>query len=598
MAGETKGVAYEALTKLVLEDLKAEGKLKGRIFWGEKPDDMTIKPDLTIGSSANAPAINLLITHSGAAGNSHMKYWRNMGELVESKVFLPSPARVFNLAFDSVIKEDLKKVQDASFDGQLIVGDRPYGDALQAWIDSNLKGFPKDKEEKVERLRELTKIDKELRRLIKLLRIDVQSLLMKTAPGHLAALWDAERSRRKGVAPRRRETFVRNGIAKLSLLSDLDLGFSKSPTFSKEEGDLLAELGIVSRTVSGPKISDLEIQSAVSLLPKASIRVLVADLAKKCHRWLEPIRMSKDLSTYVEWVRENRTILITPTGFFQQFKACHEGKMASPLNRDYTWLFYIAQEFIKCHSQSRTGFGTAQLLSEITKARKRSDYGSTIEEIISGEPVFRGVRSIERLISVQIGDHGSKGSRTIFDRYPTDMAEVSFVLASRMAEISAKDWGAFKAGALREALIQKNVVNDLTTYRLFQPLKQLAQQKVKDGSSLKLKSCFAEAADASEIREDSGSTEVLWTKSTLINWQSCSDAGRDHKKKELCGRAVALRYSWDAKAKRFIPRPGVKKLILVVDGTWRQSDLDALVRSGWDEIYYPDEMDKLAKAIV
>ena len=77
-----------------------------------------------------------------------------------------------------------------------------------------------------------------------------------------------------------------------------------------------------------------------------------------------------------------------------------------------------------------------------------------------------------------------------------------------------------------------------------------------------------------------------------------SDAGRDHKKKELCGRAVGLRYSWDAKTKTFIKRPGVDKLFLVVDGTWRQSDLDALIRAGWDEIFYPDEMDKLAAAIV
>ena len=56
--------------------------------------------------------------------------------------------------------------------------------------------------------------------------------------------------------------------------------------------------------------------------------------------------------------------------------------------------------------------------------------------------------------------------------------------------------------------------------------------------------------------------------------------------------------SVDTKTKTFIKRPGVDKLILVVDGTWRQSDLDALIRAGWDEIFYPDEMDKLAKAII
>ena len=63
-------------------------------------------------------------------------------------------------------------------------------------------------------------------------------------------------------------------------------------------------------------------------------------------------------------------------------------------------------------------------------------------------------------------------------------------------------------------------------------------------------------------------------------------------------REVALPYSWDATHKRFTPRPSVQKLILVVDGTWSREDLLALARAGWDKIFYPDEMDKLAEAIV
>ena len=39
-------------------------------------------------------------------------------------------------------------------------------------------------------------------------------------------------------------------------------------------------------------------------------------------------------------------------------------------------------------------------------------------------------------------------------------------------------------------------------------------------------------------------------------------------------------------------------MILLLDGTWRQADLNSLLRAGWDEIFYPDEMDQLAKSIV
>jgi hypothetical protein len=34
-----------------------------------------------------------------------------------------------------------------------------------------------------------------------------------------------------------------------------------------------------------------------------------------------------------------------------------------------------------------------------------------------------------------------------------------------------------------------------------------------------------------------------------------------------------------------------------VDGTWKQSDLEALSRAGWDEIFYPDEIEKVVAAI-
>jgi hypothetical protein len=147
-----------------------------------------------------------------------------------------------------------------------------------------------------------------------------------------------------------------------------------------------------------------------------------------------------------------------------------------------------------------------------------------------------------------------------------------------------------------ESQILKNLIEaKLVTYRGFEPLWWLINAEVRACQKIKIQACFAESA---QLRGQAGKTTVASVKQTLINWQSVSDQGRDHKKKELCGRAVALRYTWDAESKKFMPRPGVKKLILVVDGTWRQDDLETLARAGWDEIFYPDEMNKLAQAIV
>lgn len=36
----------------------------------------------------------------------------------------------------------------------------------------------------------------------------------------------------------------------------------------------------------------------------------------------------------------------------------------------------------------------------------------------------------------------------------------------------------------------------------------------------------------------------------------------------------------------------------IIDGTWTQKNLNALVAAGWDEIYYPDEIDKLKDSVL
>src|SRR5688572_15394587 len=128
MAGERKGKTYEALVKVALDQLKAAGEFSGNVFWNVKAGGMTVVPDFTIGPDADRPHSVLLVTHSSSAKESEKKNWRNLGELAESKLRLKSVPRVFSVAFDSMVKDSLKAVGAAAFDGQLIVGDRSYGD--------------------------------------------------------------------------------------------------------------------------------------------------------------------------------------------------------------------------------------------------------------------------------------------------------------------------------------------------------------------------------------------------------------------------------------------------------------------------------------
>ena len=81
----------------------------------------------------------------------------------------------------------------------------------------------------------------------------------------------------------------------------------------------------------------------------------------------------------------------------------------------------------------------------------------------------------------------------------------------------------------------------------------------------------------------------------LICWKSVTDSGKDHKRKELSARARALRFQ--KKTEEFSINPNIEKLILVIDGTFNDEDLKVLYESGWDEIYYPDEMNELLASI-
>lgn len=590
MAGEQKGIAYEALTKLILEDLKVKGKLRGRVFWEKKPDGMTINPDLTVGRSYNAPDIIIMISHGGSAKESNRKYWRNCGELVEGKLQLTTVPKVFSLFFDAVIKADIKKVGGATFDGELIVGDRPYGADVLSWMDQNFKTFPKDRDEKVDCLRILRKTDKELMRLCRLLTKDMGLLLSKKAPKELSSVWAMERARKKGVAPTCKETFVRRGLSKLLIFEDLDVAirlYSGKRVSQDEVPEYAYELGLATKFSHGKKgiakPADDEIENAVRTLGATQVKQAIAKAPlDRMEGWLVTLRNSSHLTLMGKYVVDNYSNVCEPGKLEEALKKLYRNEKA--LVQGYAlpenwppktvWLFDFLLEIIKLDAGNPTAYGLAQLEKDCSKVTGMPSVG---------DPVYR--------TKIPGWSHRRAGISM-----PSQVLKgISKVLSGHLNRIGESQVVKALSGSNVSKYLNNIIEAKLCTYRSFEPLRDLIMTACPTGERVGVRSCFGERAG---LAGTASKTTLLQVKSTLVKWQSASNAGRDHKKKELCGRAVALRYSWDSKAKKFIPRPGVKKMVLVVDGTWRQSDLDALVRAGWDEIFYPDEMGKLAKAII
>jgi hypothetical protein len=610
VAGERKGITYEAIVKVALEELVRKGKLTGTVFWNEKPDAMTIEPDFTIGPDKDRPTHVFLVNHSGSAKNSDMKFWRNMGELAEAKIRLPKPARVYSVVFDAAIKEDLKALQEAAFDGQLQVGAADYGRRLQWWVEANSPGLPKDAEEKVETIRDAMKDKARTDNPKSLIDEFVRELgkLVETERTELDALWLMERKRSRGRAPASRETFLRRGVGKLLLLDhpdDIDPAGRFKKTVSGERIVALKTMGLAGDSIGGPRVTDPELLWAVRSLPSDALTELhKIRQGDRIAEWIEALLGLSALKAQLDYIGGKWAKLCEGAGLYAELKRCHEQPWAvAPTlitsSSRRVWLFHLLVEWIKLVAGTRTAYGLAQLVEDVDRLARDAAHKKAVKAILAREPNWQAKRSVE----LGLTDWHSSPSKQHFGFADDDLARVADALARRLAQIrkpTASDQAQFV-----EAVIQSVLEAKLLTYRNFKPFevllaRELTKAGIAGSMEVAVRACFAEAASDAGAQLDprSSGTTVMRVKNTLINWQSASDEGRDHKKKELCGRAPALRYTWDTKQKAFAKRPSTDKLILIVDGTWRQDDLDALEFAGWDEIFYPDEMNKLVKAIV
>ena len=612
MAGERKGVAYEAIVKLALDQLVTKGLLKGKIFWNEKPVGMTIEPDFTVGADKNKPSHVFLVTHSGASGNSHMKFWRNLGELAEAKTRLPVFPRVYSIVFDPVIKPDLKALQGTAFDGQLVVGETEYGRALRAWVDNNAAELPKDKEQKAARISELIAggtSGRALRSLIAELAREL-GVMTKGSRKELDALWTDERKRTPGRVPGARETFVRRGLAKLLVIpDDVRKEIVAGKRIFVETADLKPALilGILAKHVSlrgQPSrlhVSDPEVLSALSLLSQSDLdSILCKGVTQGVRAVVDQVRSVARLGVMLDAVVRFYEKLVKPGEMLEALEKQHANPshlLSSGLGKDPfsdVWLFRIVLDLVKAIGGAKQGYGYAQLVQDIKKDSECSGLSEFVRAVTgqgewslpkSTEPVRRGLQDYVNRIP------GTSFSRSL-------LAVVAYVLSSRLARLP-KDKIVAAMPVLLETWVSSAFKARLLAHRGFDPVGVLVKRALAGlgAKEVYLSGCFGQAAGGLKTVL-AGTTKVTIVKGTLVNWQSVSSAGRDHKKKELCARAVALRYEWDSQTRRFISRKGVKKLILVVDGTWRQEELQTLASAGWDEIYYPDEMDRLIKAIV
>ena len=575
MAGERIGKTDEAILKVVLDRLVRKGAIEGSVFWNEKPVNVVVEPDLTLGSDKDHPFAVFLITHSTTPNNSQMKCWRNLGELSDLKVSISPSPLVINIVFDSVIKEDLKNLQDAAFDSQIIVGDEEFGRIITAWVIENDPQLPTDQYEKALFIDHLH--DELLEGCLSVLSSRVVLALNNHRP-ELDQLWQREEQRQIQPAPVARNTYLRLGFMKRLLIGDALQG----NTIKIDDTEWVTGLGLIGPSIAGPRVIDSDLIWFLQTKYAENYQIIASYcMSVGFSQQLRKIRSYALMKAYGAYVADHIDSLATSEGMERCIRQQYENpakelELPEQVEKpDTVWIYDFLTSFALVQGQ-------------------RFGYPDFSRHSLSKE---------QYIGSIAIGDWCSRFLTSYFTRKQnvntpdSAIKYASVVMSEQLRGITASVVHELNDKIVSEFL-QKEYQTSMPSHRGFEPLLAiLISEGIVENANAKvnIKACFAEKAG---LGGQAGKTPVVVVKNTLIKWQTATDAGRDHKRNELCGRAVGLRYSWNPETNEFEKRPGIEKMILLLDGTWRQKDLDALIKAGWDEIYYPDEIDKLKTAIV
>lgn len=572
MAGEKKGRAFEALTCQILSSLGYE--LGKNLHWDTKPDGFPIKIDIYVGSK-NQPETIFLLTSTGSASNSHMKFWRNMAELFAAKTrILPSP-RVISVSLEGNMMEGFSDASSKLFDKCISLSEHGFYQKICTVVEdiSTLQySIDKDSIAKVEAVAN-KKAHIGATNSYKKCIADALVSKNEFSLQFYRALTQRLKDRENVNAPGARKTFLKRGVAKCAILhysGILENHLVKTSgkwVLNSGKHSWPIEMGFARSTVSGVVICDPEIEW---VLKNYDIKTIVnlCDKAIQSNpdlwgQWCSRISTEADKEALLDLIRLIK-VGITEKSFSKLISESSAGS--------YKRHFYAAFELLKSQDGKDQSYGYSELARDVGY----------------DEGINRGYKVLADWAN-GVNDHAA--STKLLD-------DVFLAVCTRLNEVdasNAKKNVDLIAMASKKRLFESKVV----CHEKLEPIPWLIESafkthKISFERIRQYPSCIGEMMGTPSKK----GTPVLKAKGTLVHWKSGYDSGKTHKVKELSGRIPTLLVGYNESVKKFQVRSDVKKAILIVDGTWEQGDLTELLQSGWDEIFYPDELDQLAAAIV
>lgn len=603
MADEILGNCYELITEIALENYSSVLKKGEQIFAQETPVGIGIVPDIIIGTDIQKPRILLQVHHTRAESASQKKFWRNVGEYVDGRNALGGATQIVTITFDSGQKRKLSAAATHLMDGFLEVDRQPYGTELLAFakaLETEIEAGKIKEDKRLELAR--TKLAKRPATVvaIKAFAKDLNATLSsasKAGASWFATYSKIQSGRSASRIPKRKLTTLRRALGRFlpvddevllrKLLQSIRTG-GKAPW-----PQYLIDLGIATKTLAGGSFTNpcppgskvsrkmesdpgyeaflmtehFTNEEIVRLWKK--LRSITTSMSQAC----ASIRSANEFVLYHKFVVDNFAVLTTQAGMVKALKDCFDdpgtvlGKtigLANPSEKG-VWLFDYVMTIIKAQTGKQQGYGYTTLADD---AGFRQELANTPGLFIS--PFLRR----EKLMR-----------EDIFKGVAAGLSKRLEVVTKRWVNLNQAEISRFVLKGLFEDKIYKTSSFDPAMDLILHALKGTGG--VRDKRSATFLTGY--------IGKGAGTCDTLAIGDTLIMWQSASAQGDDHKTKELCGRIGLLRVTTN-KSGKAVPAP-FKKAILVIDGTWKEDQLDRLAAAGFDAIYYVDEVVQLAKGI-
>lgn len=573
VAGEAIGKACEAVVSLAL---RLGGVSKSRVFWNARPAGMSITTDFAIGESADIPDAVILVTHSVSPMQSHKKFWRNIGELVELKTALSVVPRVINVVFGDARMEKLTSVTIACMDNAIDVLSLPNGAVLLAELRAlagSLKG--KSREDTVE------SVEGALSSTASKVVLDLARQLKRTlslrGDTH-ESLWSYVRSGRAAMAKTCEPTTVKRGVSKFLIFEKEDRRALFTAAKSRRSltvapPPLATELGFMGG-LGNQRVTDQDMLSFARDWNWADLEFVAADspMDEINQIAVTPLRAVANLTTYTNYIRQHRSKLVLSSGMEEALRACHADPCSLtslPIRVDTVWLLDYLFSLFKAHLGGHNEYGQSQLAEDIGDRSGISASGYRVfADWLNRRP--KGVLSDELL------------------------RQISVALARRLSKIQDTEI-AGTLESVREYYIRTFLNIKLLTYENLNPLESIVKRELRRlGIAYREQSRVASIWGELAGESAATSSVVITENGTAFYSSSVTDAGRDHKRKELEGRGTGLR--WAIVNGKVVPRSGISRLVLVIDGTWDATDVTFLGNAGWHEVVYLHEIPALVDA--